>query len=298
MKKKLINLSIALLVFIMLDFGISTVLRSGIDNYFGLSQHADMLLIGHSHLMLSVDKQQMEQDLGIKISKYCREGSDVEDKYFMTKQFLDSPYSDSLKVLMYGVDLFTFSPGGLSSNSYLMFYPFLDNDDVDYMIRTCSSESDYWLHKLIRTYRYNDSSIMNASIRGLMNDWSNKKAGQVDVAAYQKVVDEGQERHILMDQKLIDRFMETIEMATNRGIRVILVNTPTLDLLNRYEPEKFKEICDWYRDFASSQELVEYWDYNQEYASRYDLFYDKLHVNVLGQKVMNERITQDLKQFF
>lgn len=298
MKQKLINLCIALWAFVLLDYGISAVLRSGIDNYFGLNQHADMLLIGHSHLMLSVDKPQMAHDLGIKISKYCREGSDVEDKYLMTKQFLDSPYSDSLKILMYGVDLFTFSPGGLSSNSYLMFYPFMDNDDVDDMIRTCSSESDYWLHKLIRTYRFNDSSIMNASIRGLMDDWSNKKFGQVDVVAYQKIVDEGQERHILMDQNLINRFKETISMATNRGIRVILVNTPTLDILNRYEPKQFEAISEWYRDFASSHELVEYWDYNPEYASRHEIFYDKLHVNVLGQKVMNERITQDLKQFF
>ena len=294
MEKKFIHIVIAILTFVILDIGIASVLKLGVDNYFGLNQRADVLLIGHSHLMLSIDKQKMENDLKIKVSKYCREGADVEDKYFMTKQYLDSRYSDSLRVLMYGVDLFTFSPGGLSSNSYMMFYPFMDNKDINQMIRIYSNKVDYWTHKLVKTYRYNESTIKNAAIRGLMDDWSNKKYGQVDIEAYKKLINNHQERHIYMNQKCINRFIETVKMATDRGIRVILVNTPTLDILNSYEPEQFAEICQWYRDFAAKEKLVEYWDYNPEYSNRHELFYDRLHLNTKGQLIINKLITNHL----
>ena len=74
MRRKTINILIAIIIFIILDNIIASIMKHGIDNYFGLDQHSEVLLIGHSHLMLSVDKQKMEQDLGLKISKYCREG--------------------------------------------------------------------------------------------------------------------------------------------------------------------------------------------------------------------------------
>lgn len=63
-----------------------------------------------------------------------------------------------------------------------------------------------------------------------------------------------------MEQKLIDEFTETIKMLTCRGVKVVLVNTPTLDLLNEYEPEKYEMVIDWFTRFASDHENVEYWD--------------------------------------
>ena len=66
MEKKFIHIVIAILTFVILDIGIASVLKLGVDNYFGLNQRADVLLIGHSHLMLSIDKQKMENDLKIK----------------------------------------------------------------------------------------------------------------------------------------------------------------------------------------------------------------------------------------
>lgn len=296
MKHKIINIIVAILAFVVMDNGIGCVLKHGINNYFGISQHADVLLIGHSHLMLSVDKLQIEKELGVKISKYCREGVDVIDKYYMTKQILDSDYSDSLKVLMYGVDLFTFSPGGLSSNSYKLFYPFIDDKEIDRMIKEHTDAIDYWSHKLIKTFRYNDNTIINAAIRGIMNDWNNKKNGNIDIPAYKQMIDMHKERSISMDSTLIEYFKKTVKMATDRGILVILVNTPTLDLLNDYEPDKFAELGIWYKKFAANNELVEYWDFNPNYSNRHDLFYDRLHLNTKGQKIISKEITNRLSE--
>lgn len=294
--KKINNIVFALVLFFAFDFGVEKVLRYGVDHYFGLNEYADMLLIGHSHLMLAVDKQKMEEELDIKISKYCREGVGVCDRYYMVKQYLDSPYSDSLKTMMYGVDLCTFLGEGLSSNSYVLFYPFIDNDDIGGFIRESTDAVDYWSHKIIRTYRYNDGTIMNAAIRGLRNDWSNKKVGVIDIEKYKQFIADGNERHIQMDPRIINKFKETIKMATDRGVRVILVNTPTLDILNEYEPDKFAEVCQWFQDFADNNDHVEYWDFNPEYSTRHEIFYDRLHVNVRGQEIINEAIIKKIKE--
>lgn len=295
MRRKTINILIAIIIFIILDNIIASIMKHGIDNYFGLDQHSEVLLIGHSHLMLSVDKQKMEQDLGLKISKYCREGVDVNEKYYMVKQYLESPYSDSLKVMLYGVDLFTFTEGGLSKNAYKLFYPFMGNNEISEMIKQNSDVSDYWSHKMLKTYRFNDFAIMNATIRGLRNDWSNKKSGTIDIEAYKQLLANNQERHIDMNDKLIDRFKQTIKLATDRGIRVVLVNPPTLDLLNNYERDKFEKICRWYETFASTEPLVDYWDFNTEYSTDHSIFYDRLHVNTQGQSIISNEILERIK---
>lgn len=93
----------------------------------------------------------------------------------MIRQYLESDCSDSLRICLYGVDLFTFTGQGLSQNSYQLFYPFMDNPSISNYIKAHATPTDYWLRKLVRTTRYNDDGIKNASIRGWMNDWSNRK---------------------------------------------------------------------------------------------------------------------------
>ena len=66
--------------------------------------------------------------------------------------------------------------------------------------------TDYWLHKLLRVSRYNDDGIKGAAIRGWRKDWSNRKNGVIDIPTYKKKLLNGDERHIEMEQKLIDEF--------------------------------------------------------------------------------------------
>lgn len=289
--KKIKGLLLIVFLFFACDFVVERVMKHGVDEMYGLNQHADVLLIGHSHLMLATDKQQMEYDLGMKVSKYTREGVNVSDRKMMIQQFLDSGYGDSLKVVLYGVDLCTFTGEGLSANSYKLFYPFMDDAKIGRYIREQGGARDYWLHKLVRTTRYSDDGMKNGAARGWLHNWSNLKNGVVDVEAYKQRLLNGDERHIQMNPELIIEFCETIDMLTSRGVKVALVNTPTLDLLNNYEPQKFQNIVRWFEEFANESELVDYWDFNPEYSHHHELFYDRLHLNSEGQKVLSKIIT-------
>ena len=289
------GLLIIILLFFACDFAVERFMKHGVDEMYGLNQYAEILLVGHSHLMLATDKQQMEKDLGVKVSKYTREGVNVSDRKIMIQQFLDSGYGDSLKVVLYGVDLCTFTGEGLSANSYKLFYPFIDDEKIGNYIHQQGGAKDYWLHKLVRTSRYSDDGFKNGAFRGWLHNWSNLKNGTVDIEAYKQRLQNGDERHIQMNQKLISEFKETIEMLTQRGVKVALVNTPTLDLLNNFEPDKYQMMVDWFQTYANEEPLVEYWDFNPEYSSHHELFYDRIHLNVEGQKVISSLITEKVE---
>ena len=289
------GLLIIILLFFACDFAVERFMKHGVDEMYGLNQYAEILLVGHSHLMLATDKQQMEKDLGVKVSKYTREGVNVSDRKIMIQQFLDSGYGDSLKVVLYGVDLCTFTGEGLSASSYKLFYPFIDDEKIGNYIHQQGGAKDYWLHKLVRTSRYSDDGFKNGAFRGWLHNWSNLKNGTVDIEAYKQRLQNGDERHIQMNQKLISEFKETIEMLTQRGVKVALVNTPTLDLLNNFEPDKYQMMVDWFQTYANEEPLVEYWDFNPEYSSHHELFYDRIHLNVEGQKVISSLITEKVE---
>ena len=295
MRRNIFYLIIVAAGFFVADFAIERVLLHGVNESYGLNQHSDMLIVGHSHIMLATDKVRLEKEIGIKVSKYTREGVNVGDRKIMVKQYLDSPYSDSLKICLYGVDLCTFTGEGLSENSYKLFYPFMDNQDISEYIHQQASSDDYWLHKIVRTNRYNDDGLKNSSITGWLHDWQNRKTGQVDVEAYKKRLAAGDERHIQMNEELIAAFCETVNMLTAKGVKVILVNTPTLDLLNEFEPEKYDMMMSWFTDYAKNNDMIEFWDFNPEFASGYDLMRDRLHVNVNGQQVITSEIIKRLK---
>lgn len=293
--KKILSILLITITALLVDYLCDRVMLHGINAFYGLNQHSEILLIGHSHLMLATDKERIEKELHTTVSKYTREGVNVSDRKIMVFQYLSSDYSDSLKICLYGVDLCTFTGKGLSQNSYQLFYPFMDNDIIEGYIKQNATFSDYWLHKLLRVSRYNDDGIKGGAIRGWRKDWSNRKNGLVDIETYKKILENGDERHIMMEEELMTEFKETVKMLTDRGVKVILVNTPTLDLLNDYEPEKYDLIVKWFANFASENDGVEYWDFNPEYSSRHELFNDRLHLNANGQQVITTEIINRLR---
>ncbi len=262
----------------------------GVNNYYGLNQDSEILLIGHSHLMLATDKERMERELGMKVSKYCREGVNVSDKKAMIEHFLNNEHADSLKLVLYGVDLATFTGEGLSRNSYQLFYPFMDNNFVDNYVKSQSDNVDYWLHKLVKTTRFNDDGLKNSVARGWTNNWDNFKNKVIDIEEYKLKLANGDERHIVINNQIIDEFKETIKIITDRGINVLLVNTPTVDLLNQYEPEKYTFMINWFTNFADNNELVEFIDYNPKYSTDYSIFSDRLHLNGKGQQIITTEL--------
>lgn len=286
----------AIMLFFVLDAVINSLMMHGVKNYYGLNGKPQILLVGHSHLMLATDKARMERELGMPISKYCREGVSVTDKKTMVEHFFNSVNTDSMKYVLYGVDLATFTGSGLSQNSYQLFYPFIDDPNIAKYVKSQASNEDYWLHKLIRTSRLNDDGLKNSAVRGWLNNWDNLKNKTIDIEAYKKWQAGGKERSIGMNENLMSQFRETVEFITSRGKTVILVNTPTLDLLNQYEPEKYERIMNWFREFADSNPKVLFWDFNPQYESDHTIFADRLHLNKKGQEVITTELIKKITQ--
>jgi hypothetical protein len=208
----------------------------------------------------------------------------------MVEHFLNSGCGDSLKIVLYGVDLATFTGSGLSKNSYRLFYPFMDNPLVDDYVHQHSSFLDYWLHRLVKCSRFNDDTLKNSAERGWTNNWDNRKENVIDIESYKRQLVNGDERRIQMNEKLMAQFKETIRFLTARGIKVYLVNTPTLSLLNDYEPDKYAVIMSWFRNFSESEDLVEFIDFNPKYASNFSIFSDRLHLNKKGQQIITTEL--------
>lgn len=289
MKKKLFILLGCIATFFILDFAIGKFLQRGLDRYFGLNGNSEILLIGHSHLMLSVDKKMLEDSLGVKVSKYCREGVDVITRDRMIDHYLSLPDKDSLKVVIYGVDQYMFNPNGLSDNVYKLFYPFMDNENIDRFIQDNATPKDYWIHKLIRTSGYNDM-LINSSLRGWSNNWSNYKNGSINIDALRGENKGKQLRPIIVDEQLKNTFEASIKKLTDRGVNVVLLNTPIVKEYNDYEPEKRAEIIDYFQSLSGSSPLIHYWDLNPKYADHYDIFYDPIHINVEGQPIITNEV--------
>ena len=287
MKRKAILLLAFLFLFIIIDRGIGWSINKGLSKYYGLDLHSEILFIGHSQLMLAIDKKLIEDSLNCKVSKYCREGVDVVDRYQMIKQYLSSSYSDSLKVIVYGVDQFIFKNSGLSENSYMNFYPYIDELNIDSFIREKASTTDYWEHKLICSTRYSDA-LLNNSLRGWFCNWDNYKIGILDTITLRKQIIEKQERTIEFDEGLIRVFERTLNYIKSKNIKIILVQTPIAKMLNDYEPGLYQKIQNYFKEKANSSPLIEYWDMNPNISDKYDLFFDPIHLNPKGQQLTTE----------
>lgn len=294
-KKIIFWIVISIVLFVLIDNAVNIVMMKGVNHNYGLDQDSEILLIGHSHLMLATDKVRLERETGMKVSKYCREGVNVTDKKAMVQHFLNTGHADSLKYVLYGVDLATFIGSGLSQNSYTLFYPFIDDPTINKYVREQASASDYWLHKLVKSTRFNDDGLKNSSIRGWLNTWVNLKTNVIDIEAYRNRLANGNERHIQMNPELMRQFDETINMITERGVRVVLVNTPTVDLLNQFEPEKYQQVMTWFNEYANERPLVEFWDFNPKYESDYSIFSDRLHLNSKGQRLITDELVSGIK---
>lgn len=279
----------------MADRGIGWFLRTGTDKYYGLDQHSEILMIGHSELMLAVDKAAMEQQTGRKISKYCRQGVNIRDRFEMVKHYLNLPVADSLKIVIYGVDPFLFNDAGeLSNNSYKLFYPFIGDENFDrYIHENAKDQFDYYAHKLICCSRYNDE-LINCAVRGWLKNWDNMKFGKVNIQRTMTAADAGKIARIKPDSAQIEVFKTTINYIVSKGYRVVLLNTPNVFPLIAANGDAYLSIIKMYEDMAQHPQ-IDFWNFDKEMSKQYDLFFDNIHLNNEGQKVMSEKIADKIK---
>lgn len=280
------------LIFLLFDFAIGTLLENGLRKYYGLHDTSELALVGHSHLMLGVDKDLLEDELDLSVSKYTREGVNVVERKLMVQQLLKE--NPEINTLVYGVDAWMFTGKGLSANSHTLFYPFLEDRAIDTYVSERTGFHEYWKHKVLKTTRY-DEGLINSSIRGYLGNWSNFKEGIVDTTRLKKEIKSKEFRHIDNSPLNIDALRETIIELGKKNITVILLYVPTIDLFNQAEPELFQESIAIFEELDSSHEHVTFLDYNDFYSHNHDLFFDPIHMNPKGQLEVTKRLIKDLK---
>ena len=276
------------------DRVLSSFFRSALDHYHGLDVGARILLVGHSHTELGLDKCLLEEALGVPVAKYALNGAGTLDRYVMIQHYF-AERENPPELVIYDVDAHTFTGNGLSSNSYTLFFPYLDNPVVDEYIRhNARSRSEYWIRKLVHLSRFDDTRI-NAVLRGLTSNWSNYKYGMLDVEALQKKIAKGSARPVTFDRANIDVFEKTVAFVRRHGAMLVLLYIPTFRVYNEAEPERHAATIRMFDDYAKQNEGVIFLNYNAEYADRAELFYDPIHLNYKGRQAVTQTLVRDLR---
>jgi hypothetical protein len=284
-------------VFLMIctDQIISMVCRRGLDDYYTLAQPAKILCVGHSQTVLGIDKVRIEREMGLTVAKFALEGANTSDRLALIRYYL-ARQPDSVKAVVYDVSAYTFTGEGLSSNSYRLLFPFMENAEVrEFVHKNCQSWSEYWLRILFRTPRYNESSLALAT-RGYLKYWGNLKMGTIDIEMLKNDLQHGRFRRIQFDKANIQVFEDTIAFVRKHGIPLVLVFMPTVDLLNQAEPEEYRLAVEKLGGYSARDKGVIFLDYNPYYEHQYSLFYDPIHLNADGQRVVTERLIADLRR--
>lgn len=297
-KHKITLFSFKLIVFVGLIFVIdrhaATFLKKGLYQYFGLDKKAEVLAIGYSHTVLGIDKVGVESALGLTMAKYARSGANLLDRKAMMEHYF-SLHPSSSEIVVYDVDAHLFTKGGLSRNSYQLFYPFMDDPVIkEHILQANPPWQELVLREIFQTSRYNEMLIAH-SMRGWLRKWTNFKSGQVHLERLEKEIESGITRKIEFNQESIQLFMTTLEAIKREGAVVVLAYIPTIDVLNEAEPKKFKQAIALFEKIAEEDNSIYFLNYNERFSSRHELFFDPVHLNRNGQKAVTEALIKDIE---
>ncbi|WP_302285379.1 SGNH/GDSL hydrolase family protein [Bacteroides clarus] len=290
--KNFYKLIIVILCFFTIDFIGDQALKHGLDQGIGLNEHSKILIVGHSHLMMGLDKRMLEDSLGCKVTKHTRSGVGMTERKLMTQMFLDSPYSDSLVVVVIGVDPFSFNNEGLSKNCHTLFYPWINEQNVEDYIKGTIDPANYYVHKLFRLSRYNDD-LIKQSIRGWKHDDRNYKVSIFTDSLFEANKTKWM-RPITFNKHLMKELEQTITFCIKRKLHVILLQTPILRLLTDMYPEEYTKIIKYYQQLDSISSYVHFINYSPYYDEDNHIFFDPIHLNINGQKIITTRFMKDI----
>ena len=294
-KNKALRIMVLFLIsFFMLDFFVGIVLKNGLESYYGFNENAKIALVGHSHLMLGIDKVQMEQDLGYKVAKYTSEGVNVANRKLMIEHLLNK--NNKIETIIYGVDAWMFTGEGLSENSHALFYPFLSDASINIFVKKAAPESEYWTRKLIKSTRYSEG-LISSSLRGYFKKWDNLKSGSVNIERLNENILQGNFRLIKNNPQNIKILTETIEILKKNNIKVILLYVPTIDIVNQFEKYKFQETLEIFINFTKKYDNVDFVNFLEPFSHQHDLFFDPIHLNPKGQSVITDTLIKVLNNY-
>jgi hypothetical protein len=289
--KIVLRILFTIILFIVADLLIFNTLFAGMQKYYGLNKKSKILCVGHSHTVLGIDSEKMEKKLNVPVSKYAIAGANTMDRYYMIKHYLS--INPDVETIIYDVDTRLFDSEGLSSASYSLFFPFIKNLEMREYLKSQASSEEFFVSQYIKTARFRDQTL-NISLRGLLNKIESKKTTKINLNNYKQSLEGESKNRVKINSYSIDYLNKTIEYLLSKEKRIILVNLPVIDLLNKIDVGNQKKAKEIFQSM-SKKKNVYFFDYADEYDNKHELFFDLRHLNEQGKQLITDRLIKDLK---
>lgn len=295
MKNRSILKRIIIFLFILFatDRLIGLLLMHGITTYFDLNRHVDYVFSGTSVALFAVDRDMLEREMHANIGFPVEQGFTNEDRLVMLRYFL-SVNKSPLKGVVYELTPNIFTSEGLSSNSYQLLYPFMDNPMVgDYIRKNCHSKAEYYLRRVFLTPRFIEGTF-NYSIRGLLNRHESVRSGKVDITRIRRQALNGSFRKIAFDNDCISTFNQTMQVINKKGIKGFYIFYPTVDIFNDIQKEKYRKVISMVDTMVKKSGKDKLLNFNPDFVAHYELFSDPIHLNNDGRKEFTIKLAKTL----
>lgn len=286
------KLTIVLTLFFLGDAVIYGFLKHGMDHYYGMDKQAQILSVGHSHSVLGIDAERIEKELRVPVAKYAMAGANTLDRCWMIRQFVEE--HPSVQLVIYDVDPRLFDSKGLSSASYTLFLPYINNPVISKYLEKQATWQEYFVCLLVKSARFRDQTI-NIALRGLLGKIENKKDSRIRVEQFNNYLEREKRRKIKVYPGSIKSFKDSIEYLSEKGITVLLTFIPVIDLLNNIDPINQERAVGLFKKIARNNNNVFFLDYNKHYQHQYDLFYNLRHLNRKGNELVTAELIKDVK---
>jgi hypothetical protein len=279
---------VLLLLFFLVDYLISLVLFNDLNKPFNLDHHPEILINGSSMSGSGFNTWEIEDRTSKHIAAYIREGVSVVDRQAMIDHFFDL-YPEGIETVIYEVNPVLLSGIKTAANVYTHFYPFMDDSTMNQYIKERATPREYYIHKLIRTTRFNSRSFIGF-FAGIIGFSGNVKTNSLDEGMLRPLIAEKGKDEVIINDANREVFEETMTTILSRHASVLLVMMPMHYIkLQTFDEDGYKKLDKYFSEYARSRNHIEFLDLNQD-SMIYDAgnFSDPLHFNVNGaQQITN-----------
>ena len=287
-------------VMVVTDHAVDSYLKNGLNRYYGFDNGAQILCVGHSRTIHAVDRNRLEQAVGVPVAKYALAGTDTFDRLMMIRHYLGQ-HPGQTKVVVYDVDYFTFNGRttgfGRNSDQFRQFFPYMNNAEVDAYVKKRSRWGEYTSRKLVRSLRYNDPAVL---ARAIISHFKTDPitTNKIDMESYRKGLAAGNagEPGLIIDPGHVGCFEEILKLLRSQNIKVVLVYLPVIDIeRDRIDPRYRERVIGMFRGYAAQDPGVLFLEDAKKYEHAYDLFCDQWHVNRDGQALLTNDLARAVK---
>lgn len=280
-----------LVLFFVFDFLIAAVLLKGLNKCYGINEKPDVLINGTSMTMNGFNRFAMELSTGKGIANYSHEGVSVDERYTMLDYFF-AEYPKCVKTVIYEVNPVMFSDRDIAENVYTMFYPYMDTRSLNRSIKERAGFKDFWLHKIIRTKRF-DPRLMRLVFSGYTARSNNIKTNGIDPADINRLKAQQGKEPLDMVPGNKEIFEETMQLIQANHARILIVMMPMYAMkLQTYHQADLEKFYSYIESFCNSKQNIQFINLNKtDLAGDPALFSDPIHLNIHGQRRVTDVIS-------